>query len=189
MEEFAFGKKYLNAHEVSERLRISLSTVRHLTRLGKIKAVKIGKQWRYSEDELYRSLNNSPSTVVSARQAVKKETAVPERRIYPRTQCFIQGHTIISNSSQRKWEGSGAILNMSEGGLLFEAGDLLSRQVPFENQDEVSLSLYYFPSSIPRGIQIKGSITHLEANDKTRFGMHFENLDPEIHQSIKKYLG
>ena len=46
------GKKVMTAQEVSEQLRIPLSTVYGLTKRGKIPAIKLGKHWRYLESDI-----------------------------------------------------------------------------------------------------------------------------------------
>jgi excisionase family DNA binding protein len=46
----------LTAHEVSQMLRIPLSTVYHLTSVGKLQAVRIGKHWRYHRSDVEKFL-------------------------------------------------------------------------------------------------------------------------------------
>ncbi len=62
MNKTESSKKVLTAQEVSECLRISLSTVHHLTRTGKIKGVKMGKQWRYVRQDIDRWLTPDLAT-------------------------------------------------------------------------------------------------------------------------------
>ena len=85
------GRKIISAQDVSTRLRISLSTVHHLTRTGQIRAVKIGKQWRYSDNEIDRYLMSG----FDFRKKVEERREV-DRRIYPRINCFIQGRVAVS---------------------------------------------------------------------------------------------
>lgn len=46
------GKRVMTAQEVSEHLRIPLSTIYNLTKRGKIPAIKLGKHWRYLESDI-----------------------------------------------------------------------------------------------------------------------------------------
>ena len=50
------GQAVMTAKEVCSYLRIPLSTLYSLTKRGKIKGAKIGKHWRYLEEEVYSYL-------------------------------------------------------------------------------------------------------------------------------------
>lgn len=182
------GKKLLTALEVGTRLRISLSTVHHLTRTGQIHSVKVGKQWRYFEEEVEHYLWGGYDFRKHAQERRKED-----RRLYPRINCFIQGIADISNldPQKKKWEGGGNALNISEGGMLFEIVytepfDALQ----FKIKDQVTLRLY-FPSSVtPRvdGIDIEGQVARLDRDSQTRFGIIFQNLTPEASRIIQHYV-
>ena len=51
--------QYYTVEEVSERLKVSERTILELKRTGKIKAVKVGRELRFSETELKRYLGES----------------------------------------------------------------------------------------------------------------------------------
>ena len=46
------NKRILNIREVSEFLRIPLSTIYVLVKQGKIKGAKFGRQWRFLEQDI-----------------------------------------------------------------------------------------------------------------------------------------
>ena len=46
------GKRVMTAQEVSEHLRIPLSTLYGLSKKGKIPGIKLGKHWRYLESDI-----------------------------------------------------------------------------------------------------------------------------------------
>ena len=48
------SSRVMTVKEVSDYLRIPLSTIYDLTKRGKIKAVKFGKHWRYLESDIQR---------------------------------------------------------------------------------------------------------------------------------------
>lgn len=48
----ASGKRIMTIKELSDYLRIPLSTIYDLTKKGKIRGVKFGKHWRFLEDEI-----------------------------------------------------------------------------------------------------------------------------------------
>ena len=50
------GQAVMTAKEVCSYLRIPLSTLYSLTKRGKIKGAKIGKHWRYLDDDVYTYL-------------------------------------------------------------------------------------------------------------------------------------
>ena len=60
-EENQNQEKILTAQEVSDFLKIPLSTLYGLTKQGKLKAVKVGKHWRYTEGDVRRFLENPAS--------------------------------------------------------------------------------------------------------------------------------
>jgi len=179
------AKRILTAQEVSDRLRISLSTVHHLTRLGKIKAVKIGKQWRYTSDDVEQYLNGGFDL-----RGYPMERRRADRRGSPRMNCFIQGRAVISVFPVKNWEGDGAVLNLSEGGLFFEANEALEEEGEIHCDDPVIVALY-FPSSLRPELELNGRIVHLHSTEdqKTRFGMKFRNLTPETQRAIHDYIG
>lgn len=43
---------YLTVEEVAKRYRLSQNTIRNLAKKGKIKARKIGKNWRFDESDI-----------------------------------------------------------------------------------------------------------------------------------------
>lgn len=181
-------KKLLTAVEVGNRLRISLSTVHHLTRTGQIRAVKVGKQWRYVEEDVEHYLWGG----FDYRKQIQ-ERRKSDRRVYPRISCFIQGVADIStpNTTSKKWEGNGTAVNISEGGMLFE----IAESEPAENvkatlSDQVSICLY-FPSSVSQkidGIDLEGKIARFDNNSHLRFGIFFDELSLEANRIIQHYI-
>ncbi len=105
----------LSAQQVGKYLRISLSTVHHLTRTGKLRAAKQGKRWIYLKSEIERFLDEGFSEWISKPAPVNSE----ERRAFPRTPCFIEGQMSSGGDLQEK-TFKGRILNISQHGILFE---------------------------------------------------------------------
>ena len=67
MKPNSANQKIMTPKEISKYFKIPLSTIYYLTKKGKIKAVRIGKHWRFREDVVEnwiseqgtaRSLNN-----------------------------------------------------------------------------------------------------------------------------------
>ena len=55
-------KDILTAEEVAEFLRIHPYTVRRLARAGKLPGFRVGGQWRFHKEEIYKSGRISKST-------------------------------------------------------------------------------------------------------------------------------
>jgi excisionase family DNA binding protein len=51
---------YLTPEEVAARLRVTPKTVRRYCQLGQLKAARVGRQWRISENMLEKFLNKEP---------------------------------------------------------------------------------------------------------------------------------
>ena len=182
-EELA-GKKVISAQDVSDRLRISLSTVHHLTRTGQIRAVKIGKQWRYSNEEIDRYLMSG----FDFRKGTEERRSA-DRRTRPRINCFIQGRATVSILPLKHLEADGAALNLSESGLCFEITDAEEVSSGNISMDDPVKIVLYFPSALRPEIEIDGRVFHLEEYGKARFGIKFRNLSPEAESLIREYIG
>lgn len=52
MNEPTNGKKVMTVKEVSEFLRIPLSTIYDLVKHGKLRGAKFGRQWRFLEEDI-----------------------------------------------------------------------------------------------------------------------------------------
>lgn len=52
MAEQGNGKKVMSVKEVSEFLRIPVSTIYDLAKAGKIQGAKFGRHWRFLEEDI-----------------------------------------------------------------------------------------------------------------------------------------
>jgi excisionase family DNA binding protein len=59
-EELAFSsvERLMTAEEVADRLRVKAETIRIMARAKKIKAIKIGKAWRFKESDIKTMLES-----------------------------------------------------------------------------------------------------------------------------------
>ena len=173
----ADDKQYMTAHDVSAYLRISLSTVHHLTRAGKLTSVKVGKQWRYDKEEINHALEKSLGSISLA-------YAGNDRRAYERRKCFVQGFAVISRGQEGAWIGEGRILNLSYGGLLFEASEGVFYDPQAYPNPAVKLRLMIDPDH-KREYEVDGIIVRAEDAAKTRFAVRFRKLVPELAQDLE----
>lgn len=183
MEPEASKHKILTAQDVGRYLRISLSTVHHLTRTGQIKAVKVGKQWRYYQEDLDRYLEEGfehlKSPAVSPQPLRKPAYAGDERRAHPRIKCFVQGTLLVPDPAQEILAADGHILDLSAGGLLFETPEDSLRSIELGDDTRASVRLF-LPSSSKQEVELEGVIRHRKANGALRLGLKFQKEVPEV---------
>ncbi|MDP3919729.1 MAG: helix-turn-helix domain-containing protein [Candidatus Omnitrophota bacterium] len=173
------NKKIMTAQEVSKYLRISLSTVHHLTRAGKIKSVKVGKQWQYDKADIDAYLESGYEFLLE-----KAAYGGDERRFYERIACMIQGFAVISSSPVKSWEANGNVLNFSKAGILFEVSDPYMGTSPDLHVGAPVNVKLYLPSSDTAEYALEGSVAHCSPGSPSRFGMKFSDLDPELAEII-----
>jgi excisionase family DNA binding protein len=174
METRQPSKNFMNAHDVSDYLRISLSTVHHLTRAGKLMSVKVGKQWRYNKDEIDLYLGKAAP--------ILRTYEGRERRTFLRHSCLVQGFAVIPRGHESAWMGEGTVLNFSDAGILFEA----SEGVFYEEGA-------YSPASVKVRVildsktefQIEGRVVRTEILGRTRFGIQFHQPQPELARGLE----
>lgn len=179
------SKTILTAQEVSECLRISLSTVHHLTRTGKIKGVKMGKQWRYVREDIERCLIPDLEIPPPPRFPPQKS----ERRTSRRISCYLPAGAVLNPSPQRKWSGKGVVLNISRGGLLLQSEETASSEAMLCLNDLLLLNLRLPMAAIRYGSRLAGHIVHLDGAGKRRIGIKFDNPSPELEKAILDYIG
>ena len=59
---------FLTTEEVLEYLQVNLRTVYRLIKAGKIPAVRVGRQWRFREEEIRRWLDMAQERLLDRRQ-------------------------------------------------------------------------------------------------------------------------
>lgn len=110
-----------------------------------------------------------------------------ERRAYPRHPCLIQGAASVPLFYEhRKWEGEGAVLNLSEGGMLFE----VYRVQPLFKvriQDPINIELVRHADEM-KPIELKGVVVRQEEKERLRIGIQFKDLSDEACEVIKEIL-
>lgn len=61
---------FLNVQEVADMLRVSNQTVYNMLKDGRLSAHKVGKEWRFSKDEVYDAMKGKNMVSVAARGEV-----------------------------------------------------------------------------------------------------------------------
>ncbi|MCM8775646.1 MAG: helix-turn-helix domain-containing protein [Candidatus Omnitrophica bacterium] len=180
--------KVMTAKEVSEFFKIPLFSVWDLTRKGKIRGVKIGKHWRYLEEDIRTYL--SGSWVRSSHLARPSQN-----RIFPRINCDIPARLKVSLSYKSTICKQGMICNLGEGGLLI-VHDRRSDPNPTYDTHATDLRIgdpveviFEIPDMIPSPLCLKGRVVHQSWNTHAVVGIKFRGLLPEQQEVIRNYVG
>jgi len=179
------GNIIMNAQQVSAYLRISLSTVHHLTRQGRLKSVKVGKQWRYLKSDIDAHLAKGFEMDNQRMEAVWYRGE--ERRAYPRFRCMIQGFASLNLSYDKTWAGEGNVINFSDGGILFETSEQIIYGQGMCDNVPVTVKLALDPKGA-KEYELTGKVRHFSNDDRTRLGIQFNENMPQLTTEIKSFL-
>jgi excisionase family DNA binding protein len=166
--------KVMTAQEVSEYLRIPLSTVYGLTKKGTIKAVKLGKHWRYLKTEIDRYLHGMG----------RATSEMVERRERARINCKLPAEISMLLDKNRT-KKMGVIENIGEGGVRFS---YLNGNAAAREGDPVRLVLSYAGGEESR-IELQGRVVHSLADQEKRVGVKFRDLSEDAREVIRAYVG
>ncbi len=64
---------FLNVQETADMLRVSNQTVYNMLKDGRLSARKVGKEWRFSKDEVYEAVMGKSAVSVSAREGISEK--------------------------------------------------------------------------------------------------------------------
>jgi len=171
MEKFE-SKTILNAQEVSEYLRISLSTVHHLTRAERLRSKKIGNKWCYKKSDLdyYLEHGEMPAGL---------SDIADERRTYKRFNCHSGCVLKIQRDNSAAEEFVGYVLNYSRGGVLFEFTDLENKASSFENKKPLNIKVSVPNAQNKEYYEWEGTLVHYKTDHVLRAGIQFNKLEDE----------
>ena len=180
----------MTAVEVSRFLKIPLSTLYGLTKRGKIKGIKVGKHWRYLEQDVYGYFSGSNHSQPSFNRSVKPSyfsltSAKKEKRIKPRINCELPAH--LFNLLHRREEPgkTGALYNLSISGAYFVNGGCADK---FEIGDPVKLTFQLPQSERVQSIEFEGRVVH-KNNTEYGIGVKFKAVRKEEEEVLKRYVG
>lgn len=183
---------FLKAKQVSEYLKISVRTIRYLSKQGKIKSYKIGGQWRYLKDNIdkYRigntDFSKEPAGIpAEAPQSLNAGALFIERRIYPRVNTNLRCRYSISLQPFKNIEDIGIVKNIGGGGIFLFIEDNRIDKVCVG--DPIDL-VFVLPPDIEKdlGIYTQGKIVRKE---ESGVGIRFKNINEESKNRIVEYAG
>lgn len=164
--------RLLTTKEVSEYLRIPVSSLWSLTRKGKIRGVKVGKHWRYLESEIQAFLAGSNG-----------HSKISDNRRHCRINCEIPAKLTILLSGKDEFPIEGLIRNLSEGGaLLVYEGPLA------EVGDPVKIVFAIEGNHSPK-FELFGRVVHKSSNSKAEAGIKFRGISSNDREVIRDYVG
>lgn len=176
-------KNFLNAQELSSYFRIPLNTIYRLTKCGKIKGVKVGKQWRYSKADIERILSGE----VDLRSFdIHNSSKYEEKRAYPRMNCNFSCGYRTNIPSQNDFISYGFIRNVSGGGVfLYDAHANLDH---IRVDDPIDLIIDFKSDTNNSGtvLDTKGRVVRKTSDG---VGIKFRNIKEEYKNLITQYVG
>ena len=183
--------KVMTAKEVSQYLRIPLSSLWNLTKKGKIRGVKVGKHWRYLESDIEVFLQANASCSGGENGALK----ISERRRHPRLNCDLPTELTILLLEKLRFKKAGMIRNLGEGGALFicKRGDeVLDPErmwlCELATGDPVKI-IFQIPENGSEQLELKGRIVHQNLNSESVVGIKFRDIPENNLKAIRDYVG
>ena len=166
----------MTAQEVSAYLKIPLSTIYGLTKKGKIKGTKVGKHWRYLENDIHSFLA-SPLSFPSQN--------LRDRRLCPRINCEIPAELEVLLGRRQESLKKGIIHNLSESGAFFSDR---AAQAKVQVGDPVRVG-FRLEAGKSNPVEITGRVVHLASPAGSSFGIKFKRMTPEAQEIIRNYVG
>lgn len=178
---------FLSAYEVSSIFGIPLDSVYYLSRKGKIKAIKIGKHWKYKKVDIEQCLNNG--TDFCKKPAIESNNLkdVPpnyiEQRSFQRINTNFKCFYYINLPPLKQIKNEGIIKNLSGGGifLLIQSNGLNG----IDLDDPIELD-FVLNSNVDQSINIYTKGKAIRKN-KNGIGIRFRHIDKQLQDRIVEY--
>lgn len=173
--------QFLTSKQISKYLCIPLRTIQRLTKDGKLKGIKIGKQWRYKKSDIEGYI--SFGTDFSKTHA-RKYHEFTERRAYPRINSNLICQYAVNLPPFRITEGKGIVKDLSAGGVL-----LINQSNQFKKMrvnDPIDLDFNLISKDEAANIKIEARIVRKNNNE---LGIKFRNISNNDRIRIIQYIG
>ncbi|MDD5216631.1 MAG: helix-turn-helix domain-containing protein [Candidatus Omnitrophica bacterium] len=195
----ASRQKILTAQEVSDYLKIPLSTIYDLAAKGKLRGVKFGKHWRFLEADILSYLHGN-------QDFINHPAVAADKRNFPRINTTIAANVTGMMGDAKVIHQGGEIRNLSEEGALFVpvhtfnriteqgTGDQnifglwLEEEQAFVVGDQVKV-IFEIPNQQQDLIEIEGRVVHQVKNHHTGIGIKFRNITQRIRGMLHDYVG
>lgn len=170
------NKEFLSSREISKYLDIPLRTIQKLTQCGKIKGIKVGKQWRFKKYDVERYLTFGTDF---SKEPTRKPINFIERRTYPRINSNFKCQYVINLQPHKNICNEEMIINISAGGVLFSIKDKDINKV--EIGDPVDLDFNLDNKTDVLSIKAEGRLIWKK---NYRIGIKFRNIDEDMKNKI-----
>lgn len=181
-------KKLLSVSEVSEYLCIPLKSVYYLTEIGKIRGIKVGRQWRYHLSNIefyYQNGTNRKAAISNITNPAGDIRDITERRAFPRINCNIRCSYEVVIPLLKEFSSTSSIRNISGNGIFLYA--LQDSLKTISVGDPVNLR---FPLNIESGengnLDISGRVVRKTGEG---IGIKFKDVSKSYQDLIIKYVG
>lgn len=174
-------KNFLTASEISQYFIIPLNTIYRLSKNGKIKGIRIGKQWRYSREDIERLISGgiSPRTLPA-----RRNLDFTERRQYPRINCNLNCRYKVYIPSLKEFQFiTGNIRNISGGGVLLY--DNPKNLINISIDDPIA---FEFELTSGHDLQKINTIGRVVRTSENGVGIKFRNIDKNYQNEIINYV-
>ena len=187
----------MNALEVSRILRIPLSTIYHLTQLGKINAVRIGKHWRYHRHDIEKYLqgDNSEFKILNSKLDqnhstfnIQNSKFNGQSRRASRINTHLPCEFEIFIPGWKKMTGHAAIRKISEQGVYLRKIELDNGHV-IEPDDPILLRFDLVGEIEGRVIRLDRDPVQGGENGPLGVAILFRHLSDEVKRKIRDYVG
>lgn len=172
---------FLNSKEVSKCLSISIRTLQKLSKEGKIKAIKIGKLWKYNKSDIEKYLFFGTDF---SREPVKIKDNFVEYRNHSRINTNFECYYLINLSPFKHIDNEGIIKNISAGGVLLITQNETMDKI--ELGDPIDLDFNLKKKTEIINIKTEGRIIRKNTNG---IGIKFRDIDEETRNKIIQYVG
>jgi len=182
--------RVMTIKEVSEYLRIPVSTIYELASQGKLRGGKFGKHWRFLEQDILNYLHGD-MTKTSGPEEPR------EKREDDRVNTEIPSGMTVLLTVKKRMEVDGTMKNLSVGGAYIvsprpaaatpDTAGSASGVLP-EVGDPVKVT-FRMPGDASSEMEIEGRIVHQSVNGKMGNGIKFKNLSDETRGKIGDYVG
>ena len=177
------ANQVMTIKEVSQYLRIPVSTIYDLTRKGKLRGGKFGKHWRFLKEDIVAYLHGDSS---ASRVCVQSAPST-ELRQHPRINTQISS-TVVAGLPEKHASFTGTIRNLSMSGAYFVIKTTAGSPVTLEAGDPVEI-LFEIPGPVPRRIESEGRIVRQKKNGTVGSGIKFKHLPAEVMEALQDYVG
>ena len=166
--------------DVSVYLKIPVSTVYEWAKKGIIRGVKIGKHWRFLE-------NNIHSYLYSQLINPKVQKSQVERRQAARLNTELPAEITVLLMSKNGTAHQGTIQNISESGALFAENRTEARLKQLAVGDPIQVQLI-LPNGAQQKITVEGRVVHRRTPKGESYGIKFRHLTDKNRLTIRKYI-